>query len=126
MHTSLRLTLVTAALLSSAICSGADISWTSGCAKITSVTNYSGYSKEFVITLAPGPKGCTGEISGVAGAIPFSIGREGVTDANFIALLETALTAYTSGHRVTVGYDASTGACYGMAIAVGGLSGDCP
>ena len=120
------LLLVVAAPFCSAISSGADITWTTSCAKITSVTNYSAYAKEFVITVAPGPKGCNGEISGVKGAIPFSIGKEGITEANLASLFETALTAYTSGHRVMVGYDASTEACYGMAISVGGLSGECP
>lgn len=113
-------------LLCSIANSSPDLSWTKSCVRVTSVANYTAYSKEFVVTLSSGPTGCNGEISGVAGAIPFSVGKNGVSDANFATLLDTALAAYTSGHQVTIGYDKGTPSCFGAVIVLGGLQGECP
>jgi hypothetical protein len=110
------------------VCLAGDIqlAWTSGCATITSVNNYLAYSKEFFVTLSSGvPATCNGEILGTKGAIPFLVGKGQLTDTNVSAVLETALSAYNSGHQVMVAFDRSSQACYGMVIAVGGTSGQC-
>jgi hypothetical protein len=100
----------------------ADLSWTSNCVTITSVGNYLGYSKQFYLSVSQPLPGCNGDISGVTGAIPFTVGKNGITDSNIASLLDTALTAYSTGHKVTLGYDKSTAQCYGVII----LLGPCP
>lgn len=119
--------LICAALF---ICSSmghaSDIAWTRTCVKLRAVDNFAAYAGQFVLVFTPAVPHCNGGVSGVAGAIPFVVGQDGVTDSNFDSLLESALAAYKSGHQVTIAYDQSTQACYGMAIAVGGASGNCP
>jgi hypothetical protein len=122
-----RALLLTVGITAAMTCQATTPTWTTQCAKITSVINYAGYADEFVITLVPAaPSPCGGEISGVKGAIPFIAGKGAVSDANIGGLLQTALAAYTTGHQVMVAYDGTTSACYGQIIAVGGSGGQCP
>ena len=112
-------------LMFPAIGIAADITWTASCATLTSVRNYMAVSNQFFVTVSPSPPNCGGDISGVPGAIPFTVGKNGVTDSNVKGLFDTALSAYTASQKVTVGYDKSTQACYGMVIVIGSPNGPC-
>jgi hypothetical protein len=117
--------LLAVLLLHAATGEGADFAWTQ-CAKVVSVVNYVPLSGEVFVTLSPAPSGCNGEILHVPSTIPFRIGKNGVNASNIVGLLDAALAAYSSGHKVLIAYDPSAPECFGAAIALGGTKGDCP
>ena len=99
----------------------------SSCQTITGVANYlsdldSGYNG-FFLSLSPGISGC-GIVT--AGGVGFIIGQQGITASNFNSYLAMSLTAYTSGHQVTIWYDSSSSSCYSAILVLGGNSGQCP
>jgi len=120
-----RLGFLAVLLLQAETGKGADFAWTQ-CTKVVSVVNYLPFSGEVFVTLSAAPPGCNGEILHVPNTIPFRIGKNGVNDNNIASLLDVALAAYSSGHKVLIAYDPTTPACFGAAIALGGTKGDCP
>jgi hypothetical protein len=98
----------------------------SSCQTVTGIeNNVAGSPGNILVYLSPGISGCgTGGYSFSV----FSIGTNGITSTNINSILAAALTAYTTGHQISVEYDNSTASCYGQVIAVGAglVAGNCP
>ena len=98
----------------------------SSCQTVTGIeNNVAGSPGNILVYLSPGISGCgTGGYS----FSDFSIGTNGITSTNINSIFATALTAYSTGHQISVEYDNSTASCYGQVIAIGyGLvAGNCP
>jgi len=99
------------------------VQWSS-CQTVTGVSNYLAYADSVLITLSPGISGCSNV--GVAGAVMFSVGANGVTSDNIGSFLASGYAAYVSGHQVMIYYDNSSASCPSMIISLGGPSGQCP
>jgi len=96
----------------------------SSCQTITGVSNYLAYSNQVLLGLSPGIPGCS--VSGIPGAVVFTVGANGVTASNINSFLASSLAAYTTGRQAMIYYDNSNATCQGIIIANGGYSGQCP
>ena len=115
--------LVIAACLSIPLTSQATIV-SSGCLTISGIENNIANGNDILVYFAsPGIPGCgTG---GTSFSI-FMIGTDGVTSTNINSILAIALSAYATGHQVSVQYDNSSASCFGEIIDVGAtLVADC-
>ena len=104
---------------------GQTLVWSS-CQTVIGVINEPiGSTGNVLLTLSPGVTGCN--FAGVAGAVGFEVGQDGVGADNLNGFLATGLSALAIGRQVQVAYDTSSGAnCYATAITVGGTNGQCP
>lgn len=115
--------LTVAAALLGPISAQCAVAW-STCQTINGVSNYLAYGNSVMMSLSPGISGCSPV--GIPGAVAFTVGFDGVTTDNINSFLATGLTAYSTGHQVTILYDNSDSNCQGVIIAVGGYYGQCP
>jgi hypothetical protein len=116
------MTLVASLMVSTV--SQAALSWSS-CQTITGVVHEPiGSTGNVLLSLSPGISGCSA--GGITGAPMFMIGYEGVAATDLGGFLADSLTAISSGRQVQITYDNSSSSCYSTAIAVGGISGNCP
>ena len=118
----LRKSTLAVLLLLSALSEAAIVN--SSCQTVTGIENAIAGSNYFTVFLSPGISGCgTG---GYSFSI-FIIGTNGVTSTNINSVYATALTAYTTGHQISIQYDNSTASCYGETIAIGAglVGGNC-
>ena len=99
----------------------------SSCQTVTGiVNNIAGSSpSDIFVYLSPGISGCG--TSGYSFSV-FAVGTNGVTSTNINSILATALTAYVTGHQISIEYDDSSASCFGQVIAVGAglVAGNCP
>jgi hypothetical protein len=112
-----------ASLLSAPVIAQSSEQWSS-CQTITGVSNYLAYANSVLLTLSPGISGCNPV--GIAGAVLFTAGVDGVTSDNIGSFLASGYAAYLSGHQVAIFYDNSTVNCAGVIISLGGAAGQCP
>jgi hypothetical protein len=96
----------------------------SACVTITAVSNYVAYNNSINLALNPAINGCDG--NGITGAVSIVVGQDGVTSSNVTAYLASSLAAQMTGQQVMILYDNSTNNCYGIIVANGGYSGQCP
>jgi hypothetical protein len=111
------------ALLSASAPAQSSVQWSS-CQTVVGVSDYLAYSNGVLLTLSPGIPGCSP--AGIAGAVFFVVGAEGVTSENISSFLASGYAAYTSGHQVAIYYDNSSTSCPGVIISLGGAAGQCP
>lgn len=104
--------------------SQAALLWSS-CQTITGVVHEPiGSTGNVLLSLSPGISGCSA--GGITGAPMFMIGEDGVAATDLGGFLADGLTAISSGRQVQITYDNSSSNCYATAVAVGGISGNCP
>lgn len=97
----------------------------SPCQAITGVIHEPiGSTGNIVLSLSPGIASCVA--AGVTGAVQFMIGQEGVAATDLGDFLADSLTANSTGRQVQITYDNSASTCYAIAVAVGGINGQCP
>lgn len=116
--------IATLACACAAMDCGAAQQWT-GCETVTGISNYPD-SGALIVKLSPAVSGCSSSVNGVAGAITFQIGQNGIASADDLrSVMASLLTAYTSGRQVMIYYSTATG-CPGELIANSGYDGQCP
>jgi hypothetical protein len=115
--------MMVAALISAPTLAQSTEQWSS-CQTITGVSNYLAFNGSVLLTLSPGISGCNPV--GIAGAVLFTQGVDGVTSDNINSFLAGGYSAYLSGHQVAIYYDNSSVSCSGVIISLGGAAGQCP
>ena len=115
--------LMALTLAGASFCSQAAGGWT-GCVTVVGVDNYIA-TNALILAVSPNVPGCTSSVNGVAGAITFQVGSNGVTASSINTLLASSLAAYATGKQVMLYYDNAAG-CFGQIVANGGYSGQCP
>jgi hypothetical protein len=114
MPLSIRMTIA-AFLLIPQICRATSVS--SECLTISGIENNIASGNDHIVYFASqGISGCGTE--GTSFSI-FMIGIDGVTNTNINSILAIALSAYATGHQVSVQYDNSSVSCFGEVIDVG-------
>jgi hypothetical protein len=114
--------LLAAYLLIPALSQAAILS--SSCQTVTGIQNSIAGSNYIIDYLRLASAGCG--TSGYSFSI-FLIGTGGVTSTHINSILASGLTAYTTGHQISVEYDNSIASCFGQTIAVGAglVAGNC-
>jgi hypothetical protein len=109
--------LLAAYLLAPALSQAAIV--TSTCQTVVAVENAWASNGIVYLYLSPGVGSPCLAYAG-ASVIEFEVGQGLVTSTNINSIVATALSAYVSGHQLSVQYDNSAANCFGHTISIGG------